>query len=96
MALKKYLIIGSGFSGSVLAHELVNGADCTVEIWDERVHIGGNCFTERDEETGVMVHTYGPHIFNTDTKALWNYVNRFAEMIPFVNRVKAVRSEERV
>ena len=89
---KKYLIIGSGFSGSVLAHQLVNSTDCTVEIWDERQHIGGNCFTERDRHTGVLVHTYGPHIFNTDRKEIWDYINKFTEMIPFVNRVKAVHN----
>jgi UDP-galactopyranose mutase len=87
-----YLIIGAGFSGAVLARELVESLDCRVELWDEREHIGGNCHTERDPETGVMVHQYGPHIFNTDSQKVWDYVRGFGEFRPFVNRVKAVTS----
>ena len=87
---KKFLIIGAGFSGCVLANRLVNNLDCTVEIWDERNHIGGNCHTKRDEETGIMVHTYGPHIFNTDKKEIWDFINGFSEFRPYVHRVKAV------
>ena len=59
---KKYLIVGAGFSGTVLANQLVKNTDCVIDIWDERDHIGGNCHTERDTETGIMVHKYGPHI----------------------------------
>jgi len=88
--MKKFLIVGAGFSGAVLANELANNLDCTVDVLDEREHIGGNCYTERDKETGVMVHTYGPHIFNTDRKDIWDYVNRFIELVPYTNRVKAV------
>ena len=87
---KKYLIIGSGFSGAVLAQQLATGADCTVDIWDERDHIGGNCYTQRDEQTGIMVHQYGPHIFNTDKKEIWDFVNSIAEFRPYVHRVKAM------
>jgi len=85
----RYLIIGSGFSGAVLASQLVNKLDCTIEIFDERNHIGGNCHTKRDEKTNIMVHEYGPHIFNTDRKEIWDYVNSFAEFRPYVHRVKA-------
>ena len=87
---KKYLIIGAGFSGTVLANQLVKNTDCTVEIWDERDHIGGNCHTERDTETGIMVHKYGPHIFNTDKKEIWDFVNSLGEFKPYVHRVKAM------
>ena len=86
---QKYLIIGAGFSGAVLANQLSQNVDCTIEIWDERDHVGGNCHTQRDAETGVMVHQYGPHIFNTDKKEIWDFVNSFTEFKPFVNRVKA-------
>jgi UDP-galactopyranose mutase len=86
----RFLIIGSGFSGSVLANRLVNILDCTIDIWDERSHSGGNCHTERDEQTGIMVHQYGPHIFNTDKKEIWDYVNNFGEFKNYVHRVKAV------
>ncbi|HVF80950.1 MAG TPA: UDP-galactopyranose mutase [Flavisolibacter sp.] len=87
--MKKYLVVGAGFSGAVLANELVNKLDCTIDIMDERSHIGGNCYTERDKKTDVMVHTYGPHIFNTDKKEIWDYVNTFIELVPYINRVKA-------
>ncbi len=85
----RYLIIGSGFSGAVLASQLVNNIDCHVDIWDERNHFGGNCHTKRDEQTGVMVHEYGPHIFNTDRQEIWDYVNSFVKFYPYVHRVKA-------
>lgn len=87
-----FLIVGSGFSGAVLARELVESLDCHVDVWDERSHIAGNCHTVRDSQTGVMVHAYGPHIFNTDNERVWNYVNRFGEFHPFINRVKAMNA----
>ena len=89
----RFLIIGAGFSGSVLANKLINGLDCSIEIWDERNHIGGNCHTERNAETGIMVHQYGPHIFNTDKKEIWDYVNSFVEFRPYVHRVKAMSGD---
>lgn len=87
--MRKFLIVGSGLSGAVLAHELVKGMDCEIDVVDERPHIGGNCYTERDKETNITVHVYGPHIFNTDRKDIWDYVNSFIELVPYVNRVKS-------
>ena len=72
-----------------MARRLAESIDCHVEVWDERGHIGGNCHTERDEASGVMIHKYGPHIFNTDNDRVWEYVNRFGEFRAFINRVKA-------
>jgi UDP-galactopyranose mutase len=86
----KFLVVGAGFSGAVVARQLVESLDCHVEVWDERRHAAGNCHSERDAATGVMVHCYGPHIFNTDSEEVWTYVRRFGEFRPFVNRVKAV------
>lgn len=86
----RFLIIGAGFSGSVLSRELVSHLDCTIDIWEEKSHIAGNCFTSRDEATGIMVHHYGPHIFNTDRKEIWDYFNRYSELKPYVHRVRAV------
>ena len=86
----KFLIIGAGLSGTVLANRLSNELDCTIDIWDERDHIAGNCHTQRDEKTGIMVHEYGPHIFNTDKKEIWDFVNSFMEFKPYVHRVKAM------
>lgn len=87
---EKFLIVGAGFSGCVLAEQLARNLPCTIHIWDERDHMGGNCYTRRDEETGVMEHVYGPHIFNTDKKEIWDYVNTFGEFRPYVHRVKAI------
>ena len=87
---KRYLIIGAGFSGTVLADQLVKHSDCMIDIWDERDHLGGNCHTSRDAKTGIMVHQYGPHIFNTDKKEIWDYVNSLGEFRPYVHRVKAM------
>lgn len=81
--------MGAGFSGCVLAHELSKNLSCTIDIWDERDHIGGNCHTSRDSQTGIMVHRYGPHIFHTNDKNIWDYVNSFVELRPYVHRVKA-------
>lgn len=82
------LIIGAGFSGAVIARELAeNGYQ--VKVIDKRSHIAGNCHTERDAETGVMVHQYGPHIFHTDDKEVWEYVTKHGEMMPYTNRVKS-------
>lgn len=60
-----------------------------VTVIDQRPHVAGNCHTERDPATGILLHQYGPHIFNTDLEEVWTYVNRFADFGPFVNRVKA-------
>jgi UDP-galactopyranose mutase len=86
----RFLIVGAGFSGCVLANQLASNLDCNIDIWDERNHLGGNCHTERDAATGIMVHQYGPHIFNTDRKEIWDFVNRFVELRPYVHRVKAM------
>jgi UDP-galactopyranose mutase len=86
-------IAGAGFAGSVLARELAESGRYKISIFDERPHVAGNCHTERDEETGIMVHRYGPHIFNTSREDVWEYVNRWGRFEPFINRVKAVTSK---
>ncbi|MDD5348746.1 MAG: UDP-galactopyranose mutase [Chthoniobacteraceae bacterium] len=85
-----FCIVGAGFSGAVLARALAEKMDCRVTVLDERPHLGGNCHTERDAATGVMVHCYGPHIFHTSLPEVWDYVTRFGRFGAFVNRVKAV------
>lgn len=90
----KFAIVGAGFSGSVMAQELAI-AGHQIDVFEARDHIGGNCYTERDAETGVMLHKYGPHIFHTDNATVWDYVNKFGEFMPYVNRVKTT-SQNRV
>jgi UDP-galactopyranose mutase len=83
-----FAIVGAGFSGAVIARELaLKGHDIT--IFESRNHLAGNCHTERDSDLGIMIHAYGPHIFHTDNEVVWDYVNRFTEFMPYINRVKA-------
>lgn len=86
---KNIAIVGAGFSGAVIANQLAKEG-YTVEVFESRPHVAGNCYSERDSETGVMVHIYGPHIFHTDNERAWEFVNRYAEFKPYVNRVKAI------
>lgn len=87
--VQKIGIVGAGFSGAVIAHRLATSG-YQVEVFDSRPHVAGNCYSERDPETGVMVHTYGPHIFHTSNEKVWQFVKKFDQFIPFVNRVKAI------
>jgi UDP-galactopyranose mutase len=84
----RFAIVGAGFSGAVVARELVE-AGHTADVFDTRDHVAGNCHTAR-HETGVMVHTYGPHIFHTQHEHVWQYINRFGEMMPYQHKVKAI------
>ncbi len=86
--MKHPLVVGAGFSGAVLARALAE-AGMKVRVIDARGHVGGNCHTRRDAETGVMTHLHGPHVFHTDNAKVWRYLQRFGEWIPYVNRVKA-------
>lgn len=90
---KNIAIVGAGFSGAVIANQLA-AAGHKVTIFESRPHIAGNCHSERDAETGVMVHVYGPHIFHTDNERAWEFVNRYAEFKPYVNRVKAITNKQ--
>lgn len=77
-----YLIVGAGLWGSVFAHEATRrGKKCLVV--DRRTHTGGNIYCENVE--GINVHTYGAHIFHTNDKAIWDYVNSFVEFNRYTN-----------
>ena len=76
-----YLIVGSGLYGAVFAREMTDaGKKCLVI--DKRNHAGGNIYCE--EKEGINVHKYGPHIFHTSDKSIWDYVNSFVEFNNFV------------
>ncbi|MFA5775516.1 MAG: UDP-galactopyranose mutase [Ilumatobacteraceae bacterium] len=85
---RSFAIAGAGFSGAVVARQLAE-AGHRVAVFDTRDHVAGNCHTGR-HESGVMVHTYGPHIFHTKHEHVWAYINQFATMRPYNHRVKAV------
>lgn len=82
-----FLIVGAGFTGAVIGRELAE-AGHHVNIIDQRSHIAGNCFTKRDEQTNVMEHVYGPHIFHTSDEEVWEYINKHGAFMPYINRVK--------
>ena len=77
-----YLIVGSGLYGVTLARELTD-AGKTVLVIEKRNHIGGNVYTEKIED--INVHKYGAHIFHTNNKTVWDYVQKFAKFNNFIN-----------
>ncbi|MBQ4528565.1 MAG: UDP-galactopyranose mutase [Clostridia bacterium] len=86
-----YLIVGAGLFGAVFAHEAVKkGKSCLVI--DKRNHVGGNVYTEEIE--GINVHKYGAHIFHTNDKYVWDYVNSFAEFNRYTNSPIAIYGDE--
>ena len=83
-----FLIVGAGFAGSVLAERLASVAGKKVLLIDKRSHIGGNAFDHYNEE-GLLVHKYGPHIFHTNSKEVFDYLSRFTEWFNYQHRVLA-------
>ncbi len=81
-----YIIVGAGLAGSVLAERIANKLDKKVLIIEKRGHIGGNCYDHYDEN-GILVHKYGPHIFNTDSKEVWNYLSKYTEWYLYKHEV---------
>jgi UDP-galactopyranose mutase len=83
-----YLIVGAGFAGSVLAERLARGSGKKVLLVDRRPHIGGNAFDHYDD-AGVLVHKYGPHIFHTNSREVFEYLSTFTAWRPYEHRVRA-------
>jgi UDP-galactopyranose mutase len=84
--LYDYLIVGAGLFGVTFARLATDsGRSCLVI--DKRPHIGGNCYTENVE--GINIHKYGAHIFHTNNKVVWNFINRFTEFNNYINSPKA-------
>ena len=83
----KFVIVGSGFFGSVIAERIANELKKDVLILESRNHIGGNCYSHFDENTGIEYHKYGTHIFHTSNKKVWDYINRFTEFNNYHHQV---------
>lgn len=83
-----YLIVGGGFAGCVLAERLATQLDRRVLVVDRRDHIGGNAYDMLDA-AGVRVHRYGPHIFHTNSRKVFDYLSRFTAWRPYQHRVLA-------
>jgi UDP-galactopyranose mutase len=82
------LVVGAGFSGSVMARQLAE-AGRRVMLIDKRSHIAGNAYDEADPE-GILVHRYGPHIFHTNGERIFEYLSRFTEWRPYEHRVRGI------
>ena len=83
-----YLIVGAGLAGSVLAERLASKANKKVLLIDKRNHIGGNTFDYYNSD-GILVHKYGPHIFHTNSKEVFDYLSNFTEWRPYEHHVLA-------
>lgn len=81
------LIVGAGLFGLTMAERLANVAGKRVLIIDKRNHIGGNCYSEFDPETGIECHKYGAHLFHTSLENVWQYVNQFTKFTNYVHKV---------
>ncbi len=86
----KYVIVGSGFFGSVIAERIANDLNEKVLVLEQRDHIGGNSFSKVDKETGIEVHQYGSHIFHTSSLKVWKYINQFTEFNNYRHKVLAL------
>jgi len=83
-----YLIVGAGFAGSVLAERLASTENKKVLLIDKRNHIGGNAYDYYNED-GILIHKYGPHIFHTNSKDVFNYLSKFTEWRNYQHKVLA-------
>jgi UDP-galactopyranose mutase len=83
-----YLVVGAGFAGATIAERLASHAGKKVLICDKRAHIGGNAFDHYDD-AGILVHKYGPHIFHTNSREVYEYLSQFTEWRPYQHRVLA-------
>ncbi|MCC2695397.1 UDP-galactopyranose mutase [Nodularia sp. LEGE 04288] len=81
-----YLIVGAGFSGSVIAERLATQSGKKVLIVDKRNHIGGNAY-DHYNENGILIHKYGPHIFHTNSREVFEYLSRFTQWRAYEHRV---------
>ena len=83
-----FLVVGAGFAGSVVAERLSTYLDARVLLVDCRPHIGGNAYDHYDD-AGILVHRYGPHIFHTTSREVFDYLSRFTEWRSYQHRVLA-------
>jgi UDP-galactopyranose mutase len=83
-----YMIVGAGFAGSVIAERIASQLNKKVIIIEKRNHIAGNAYDEFDEH-GILIHRYGPHIFHTNSKEVFDYLSQFTEWFPYEHKVLA-------
>jgi len=83
----KYLIVGAGLSGVVIAERIANILNEKVVIIEKRDHIGGNCYDYIHEETGILMNKYGAHLFHTNKEKVWEYINKFDKWTRWEHKV---------
>ncbi|AMM33290.1 UDP-galactopyranose mutase [Sinomonas atrocyanea] len=88
------VVVGSGFFGLTVAERAASELGLKVTVIDRRHHIGGNAYSETEEQTGIEVHRYGAHLFHTSNEKVWEYVNRFTTFTDYVHRVYGVHKGE--
>jgi UDP-galactopyranose mutase len=81
-----WLIVGAGLTGATFAERIASQRNETVLVVDQRDHIAGNAWDEYNEN-GILEHKYGPHIFHTNSKEVWNYLSKFTQWQPYFHRV---------
>lgn len=84
-----FLIVGAGFAGAVLAERIASQLHKQVLIIDRRNHIGGNSYDYKNEK-GITIHKYGPHIFHTNSKKVWDYTSQFTDWHYYFHKVLAM------
>jgi len=83
-----YIVVGAGLFGLTVAERLASQSSRSILVLDKREHIGGNAYSEFDDETGIEVHKYGSHIFHTSNTEVWEYVNRFTSFTSYTHQVR--------
>lgn len=91
---QKILVVGAGFSGSIIARELAE-AGFQILVIDKRDHLGGNAF-DYANEVGIRVHKYGPHLFHTSNMRVVGWLSKFTQWLPYNHKVKALLSDGRL
>lgn len=82
-----YVVVGSGLLGAVIAERIASQLDQPVLVVEKRPHIGGNCYSATDPDTGIEYHRYGTHVFHTSNEKVWNYIRRFTSFNTYRHKV---------
>ena len=86
----KYIVVGSGIFGSVIAERIASILNEFVVVIEKRPNIGGNCYSAFDEQTGIECHWFGSHIFHTSSEKVWKYINQFSSFTDYRHKVMTI------